>query len=387
MDTDVPLSGELLLTMNICAFIGVIILSTTTGILKAGTTEHCVEPSESGSCRYCERGWFGNDCNDQCQNCNIGGCNQTTGICQQCSPGYYSINCSIACPLQCRESYGNTLCDRERGRCSDGCKPTWWGSRCENNCSNHCRNSICLYSDGSCHLGCEDGLYGIFCYKSCSTGCGNNTCYSNGTCLNHCNVGYYGPACDGNCTDQCIDRDCVLESDSDLPLCTKGCVRGWQPPYCKVSCKPKCTTCNDSGECLSCEGGYWGAFCQYQCSRNCVNNSCNSDGSCAGCRDGWYGTHCDTPCPVRQCRSCCQNNGTCRRCRAGDLDDAGQCVSAKSSWITVICITTASILVIVAVFMILFWKYRRTCRTRIEQLGRREDQNAHIEQEQLQTVM
>ncbi|XP_067679292.1 scavenger receptor class F member 1-like isoform X2 [Haliotis asinina] len=336
------------------------ILCTLCGIWNADDRDHCIEPSESGFCGYCETGWYGDDCNDQCLNCNTGGCNQTTGICQQCAPGYYSANCSIPCPLQCRESYGNViLCDRESGRCSEGCKPTWWGSTCENRCSNSCRNSICLYRDGSCHLGCEDGLTGKYCNKTCSIGCGNSTCYPNGACVGHCNIGYYGQSCDRICSDKCIARDCVLKNNTELPVCTEGCVGGWQPPSCDVSCKANCTACNVSGACLSCEWGYWGIYCESQCSR-CLNNSCSIDGNCTGCRDEWYGSQCSRACP-KQCSRCRQNGGACITCHEGDVGDQGQCVSASTSWRTVTCATVIPILVVAAVvvFVVVFLKYRR----------------------------
>ncbi|XP_048255561.1 multiple epidermal growth factor-like domains protein 10 isoform X3 [Haliotis rufescens] len=293
-----------------------------------GIDYHCLSVSESGTCEECYIGWYGGYCEKMCQHCDTGGCHKTTGVCIQCETCYYSTNCSLTCPPQCRESYGDSVfCDRTTGNCLEGCKPTWWGDKCEHNCGKQCTDSQCFFYDGSCASGCKDGLSGSHCDKTCSVGCLHGNCSQlTGICLHGCKPGFYGPSCDRNCTDKCLDRDCSTEIDGDTPRCTHGCVPGWKPPLCDIPCLPNCLSCTEAGGCTSCKAGFTGTSCEKK-KCNCLRSCCSDDRICDGCLDWWQGQTCELACS-QNCLNCQQKSGNCKTRRQGlTYDGRSQCTS------------------------------------------------------------
>ncbi|XP_048255550.1 multiple epidermal growth factor-like domains protein 10 [Haliotis rufescens] len=269
-----------------------------------------------------------------CQHCNKGGCSNT-GVCLQCQAGYYSANCSLTCPPQCRDSNGDRVfCDRTTGKCLEGCKPTWWGDKCEHRCGKQCTGSQCFFYDGSCAFGCKDGFTGTHCDKTCRVGCLHGTCSQlTGICLRGCKTGFYGPSCDRHCTDKCLDRDCSTEIDGDTPTCTRGCVPGWKPPICDNPCPPNCLSCTEAGLCSSCKAGFTGTSCEKK-KCNCLGSGCSDDRICDGCPHGWWGQTCELACS-RNCLKCQQKSGNCTTCRQGfTYDGRSQCTSVINATVT-----------------------------------------------------
>nr|XP_022311344.1 receptor-type tyrosine-protein phosphatase alpha-like [Crassostrea virginica] len=66
--------------------------------------------------------------------------------------------------------------------------------------------------------------------------------------------------------------------------------------------------------CTNCSTGFFGAFCEAQCSEYCKNKSCDSiTGTCLhGCKPGYLGTHCNQTCSFSMFGEDC--NQTCGRC-------------------------------------------------------------------------
>ncbi|XP_071118282.1 scavenger receptor class F member 1-like [Haliotis cracherodii] len=299
------------------------------------TDNHCLVLSQSGACEECYIGWHGANCDKMCQHCDTGGCHKTTGVCLQCQAGYYSTNCSLTCPPQCRESYGDRVfCDRTTGKCLEGCKPTWWGDKCEHRCGKQCTGSECFFYDGSCASGCKDGLSGTHCDKTCSVGCSNGNCSQlTGICLHGCKTGFYGPSCDRRCTDKCLDKDCSTEIDGDTHRCTHGCVHGWKPPLCDIPCLPNCLSCTEAEVCTSCKAGFTGTGCEKK-KCNCLGSGCSDDRICDGCLDGWWGQTCELTC-TQHCLKCQQKSGNCTTCRQGfTYDERRQCTSVINATVT-----------------------------------------------------
>ncbi|XP_046358037.2 multiple epidermal growth factor-like domains protein 6 isoform X1 [Haliotis rufescens] len=294
-----------------------------------GIDYHCLSVSESGRCKECYIGWHGDNCDKMCQHCDTGGCNKTTGVCLQCQAGYYSTNCSMTCPSQCRESYDDSVfCDRTTGNCLEGCRPKWWGGKCEHKCGKQCTDSVCFFYDGSCAFGCKDGvLTGIHCDKTCSVGCLHGNCSQlAGVCLHGCKTGFYGNSCDKNCTDKCLDKDCSTAIDEETPTCIRGCIPGWKPPLCDSPCHPNCLSCTEAGMCTSCKAGFTGTSCEKK-KCNCLGSGCSDDRLCDGCPDGWWGQTCELACS-QNCLRCQQKSGKCTTCRQGfTYDGRSQCTS------------------------------------------------------------
>ncbi|XP_048255152.1 multiple epidermal growth factor-like domains protein 10 [Haliotis rufescens] len=305
-----------------------VILCTQCIFIVDSTDNHCLVLSQSGACEECYIGWYGAYCDKMCQHCDTRGCSKTTGVCIQCETGYYSTNCSLTCPPQCRERYGDRgLCDRTTGKCREGCKPTWWGDKCEQKCGKQCSGSECFFYDGSCASGCKDGLSGSHCDKTCSVGCLHGNCSQlAGVCLHGCKTGFYGRSCDRHCTDKCHDSDCRTGVDGDTPLCTHGCVPGSKPPLCDNPCLTNCLSCTEAGVCTSCKAGFTGTSCEKK-KCNCLGSGCSDDRICDGCLDGWQGQTCELACS-QNCLRCQQKSGNCTTCRQGfTYDGRSQCTS------------------------------------------------------------
>ncbi|XP_046578042.1 platelet endothelial aggregation receptor 1-like [Haliotis rubra] len=187
------------------------------------------------ACSKCVYGWYGTDCTKKCQGCEDT-CDKQTGRCKQCQPAHFSDGCNKPCPMNCRVSFdGFRHCDRDSGRCQDGCVPGRWGHQCQKPCSGNCDQSACHQDGGTCLLVCTDGWYGQLCDERCT---------------HNCRAGFDG------------HRHC----DRDSGRCQDGCIPG-----------------------------RWGHQCQKLCTGNCDQSACHQDGGTCllGCTDGWYGQLCD----------------------------------------------------------------------------------------------
>jgi hypothetical protein len=152
--------------------------------------DECFEKSENGL--YCKRcnGHEPPDCVKECQhtygqNCEsfcgkcAGGmkCDQVTGECETCEPGWLPPLCQLPCPPhtwgpacqnKCGRCANDTICDHVTGICNNTCEPGWlpplcqlpcppqtWGPSCLNKCGNCANDTICDHVTGNCTQGCE----------------------------------------------------------------------------------------------------------------------------------------------------------------------------------------------------------------------------------------
>lgn len=132
--------------------------------------------------------------------------------------------------------------------------------------------------------------------------------------------------------------------------CSEGCTQSYYQFYnyrrngfvC-IRCQENCVTCNNATQCLTCEPGYWGSYCQYSCSGCASYSNCSKASGCIGdCVSGYYGRqmgseyHC-AECPDDNCLICL-NATHCQDCIFGYYLKSGQycdeCPSRCSSCTT-----------------------------------------------------
>nr|XP_022290581.1 multiple epidermal growth factor-like domains protein 10 [Crassostrea virginica] len=157
----------------------------------------------NGTCKYCEDGFEGPQCNKECaykkygpfcsKNCgfclNTAQCHHVSGECLNgCDKGYQGLDCKTECPIgtygynckkRCSVKCGiPENCDRITGHCANGCQAGWKDKQCETKCNDthygqdcnhtcgHCwDHTQCHHVNGSCLGGCEEGFIGDKCMK------------------------------------------------------------------------------------------------------------------------------------------------------------------------------------------------------------------------------
>ncbi|XP_041352247.1 multiple epidermal growth factor-like domains protein 11 isoform X1 [Gigantopelta aegis] len=156
----------------------------------------------------------------RCNN-NCGGttCDKQTGSCRCCADGYWGQNCELRCG-HCSES----SCDKHNGtcQCQTGwapprcilCADFWYGENCNTTCNCRDRTEICNKKGGQC-TSCPDGWTGSAC--------------------DECIVGKYGDNCNQTCGN-CKDKQCDRLTGS----CLGGCVVGFTKP--ETGCAEKLTS-------------------------------------------------------------------------------------------------------------------------------------------------
>ncbi|XP_046554152.1 cell death abnormality protein 1-like [Haliotis rubra] len=239
----------------------------------------------------CVPGYQGIICDGPCDshvvNCTVcpGGCDgeycQLSDACfAGCRDSRYGSGCKT-CPSNCR------TCNRMTGVC-DECDPTHYGVNCEVTCEN------CA---GSCESDCEcvPGFYGDFCAEICSKTCRPKSVHK--------------------CLPAVTSDSCTGECHKYSATCLHGCVDGWFGPRCSSPCNPGCRhqRCNAAGSCAEgCELHQFGSACE-PCPKNCANRTCDSkNGTCVdGCRDGFYGEYCNGTCTLCSHGVCDRNTGAC----------------------------------------------------------------------------
>ncbi|XP_046555213.1 uncharacterized protein LOC124264517 [Haliotis rubra] len=142
----------------------------------------------------CVRGYHGDQCNISCsggclnETCNIGDghctlgcketyigdfCNETSDlpVHEQCSWGIYGENCDKTCPSNCYPDQRKNLihCQKDTGKCSEGCVRGYHGDQCNISCSGGCLKETCNPGNGHCTLGCKQTYKGGFCNETLET--------------------------------------------------------------------------------------------------------------------------------------------------------------------------------------------------------------------------
>ncbi|XP_046561325.1 multiple epidermal growth factor-like domains protein 10 [Haliotis rubra] len=327
------------------------------GVLKKPVCDRDTALCLSG----CRQGFFGNRCDQHCPSkCVDKTCVQMDGNCiGGCEAHWHGVNCTKQCNTTCY----NSTCDRS-GLC-DSCKTGFWGFFCENTCSQHCLNNTCEVStDGSfvCSHGCQKGWKGARCQEpslqhtrtrrddsdcyvkvvdgACSC-CKRNTgdmcqidcpkCrtrYQNSKCDRFCETGYYNGTngkCDSPCGEHCALDANNTRSCNPLDGSCHSCENGYRGNQCKFECSPYClnkTCAIHSAYCLYCSNVTYGNHCQ-ECSQYCLDKYCHRwNGTCkTGCAKGRYGYMCSDECPKNCYKSNCSlsiyGSVSCTECKNG----------------------------------------------------------------------
>ncbi|XP_071078674.1 multiple epidermal growth factor-like domains protein 6 [Haliotis cracherodii] len=326
----------------------------------------CVRGRHGDHCdQLCSPNCISTTCNQGNGGCTIGCiegysgyfCNITTGVQTQttvstvqgvpvCEWGKYGHNCDRLCSDHCRLHPVRNLrhCQKDTGKCSEGCVRGRHGDHCDQLCSPNCIKNSCIQLKGECTIGCMEGYSGYFC---------NITTVSTVQGVPVCEWGKYGHNCDRLCSDDCglYHGTKLRPCDKVTGKCLQGCVRGRHGDLCDQFCNPNCisTTCNQgNGGCtIGCTEGYSGYFCNittgvqiqstvqgvpvcewgmygHNCDRLCSDDCglyhgrnlrpCHKDtGKCLqGCVKGRHGDHCDQLCnPNCISTTCNQLNGGC----------------------------------------------------------------------------
>ena len=317
-----------------------------------------------GSCYSCTDGYFGSKCDRQCTS-EIWRCTKCLQnpdyslICNDCTSGYYlKENKCTSCNANCAP--GRTpLCNSTTGFCNHGCRPGWFGDRCDTkcrvpncltcatdspdtchtcligfykmsegqciSCPENCKpGTTCDRSNGSCIEGCEDTWAGEQCTEKCPSGCLKCEQFDADFCTT-CKIGIYGTTCDRNCSTGCrIDSENQICNKSS-GWCLYGCNEGLWGNNCDSVCGSGChnSVCNrTSAICLhGCRQTHFGSLCNATCGIHCRPSSngssdrtCNeTSGMCLfACKTGYYGDSCEGTCS-ENCKdgSCFRNNGSC----------------------------------------------------------------------------
>ncbi|KAL7720797.1 Protein serine/threonine kinase [Entamoeba marina] len=265
-----------------------------------------IEDSKCLSCN--DKGsWFnGNECiecGDNCKNCINGYCIECNdgyilqnenncienvypdncitlsyyGTCQRCSDGYYlKNNLCYECSNECTTCYNLTYCFG----CNDGYMLND-NNECVdmNELNANCKNAI-PGSSGGCAI-CNDGYYRdqttcISCISNC------NKCYNGESCLS-CESNYFLL----NDASECISYDdltnCETKTQSGCSKCNSSYYLDNQ--YCTLCSDTirNCNTCNNNGECLTCQNDY--ILINYKCIHYQLIDNCkeSSDSKCSSC--------------------------------------------------------------------------------------------------------
>ncbi|XP_060588803.1 cell death abnormality protein 1-like [Ruditapes philippinarum] len=327
----------------------------------------------SGSnCTSCESSYFlSNDfcspCPDNCESCN------SWDECILCKSNKHGLH--ARCDFNCDGNCLNSECDDNTGDCTQ-CKPGFYGFQCQHNCS-LCENERCDLR--TCSSGCRAGYYEYKtdveticqnCPSNCKHCTDGKTCYicNNGFHLYKFNDNVHCVSCsqESQCPDCVIQgcNQCQIHNDSlvcaDCPegqifngktcvshtsLCSKECStycdstgicqgecnEGWTGEKCSEQCNSKCLKCSkDNGNsCLLCKGNFYSTDCSLACNTACkvisVKHTCEqADGNCLnGCNQTLWGDTCEQPCPGG-CKDlkCDRNNGACTDgCKDGLIGD------------------------------------------------------------------
>ncbi|CAB1319564.1 unnamed protein product [Coregonus sp. 'balchen'] len=295
----------------------------------------------------CPLGYFGAACDQDVDECSLGGnpcehggkCLNTKGSFQcKCQPGFSGARCyeGLFCQINTDECANNPCLNN--GKCIDKintfhcqCPTGFAGYLCQidiDECytGQHCETDINECFSDPCHYGtCKDGLASFTCY---------------------CRPGYTGRLCETN-INECLSQPCIncevnLDDCKSKPCDYGTCldkINGYEcacePGYSGTMCNinvDECALnpCHNGGTCIDginsftclCPEGYHDATCFAQvneCLSNpCIHGHCQDkvNGYHCLCDNGWSGKNCDIN--NNECESNpCMNGGTCKDMTSG----------------------------------------------------------------------
>jgi len=306
-----------------------------------------------GNCAACERGWYGYDCDEKCEDRSPNFDETPEGVCTRagkgykCKDGWYGEFCNMKCPGGClvcamkdnlvpHEGTGAKISYLPAGACTDKCTKDTWGLSCKEPCPSNCKKShipSCDKTNGFCYKcgtntnkkpGVPHQWWGDKCEKECAPGCVDNQCdKKTGTCEKGVKAGGCGANGDQTCPEGTIGKcnlaDCMPHKCASGSYPGKIQVKGGDKMAACLNCPEQCDgICEQDGTCKKCQDGFWGSQCDKTCSKGCANNCDQNQGYCDSCKNGLTGNKCEKRCHT-SCATCKQYNGFGRSGTAVDM--------------------------------------------------------------------
>ena len=85
------------------------------------------------------KGFMRDTCTASCNPGCIGACERETGGCSLCNVGYHGSRCQTECSSNCKPVTLNAIkvrkCEKDTGKCSNGCINRFHGDTCQNQLS------------------------------------------------------------------------------------------------------------------------------------------------------------------------------------------------------------------------------------------------------------
>ncbi|XP_030603557.1 protein eyes shut homolog [Archocentrus centrarchus] len=259
----------------------------------------------------CTRGWSGQDCRVNVNECIEHWC-QNGGTCVDEIDGY-----SCLCP----RGYTGIYCEEDIDYCVDHC------------CSEH---GVCLDQQYNFTCRCMLGFEGLLCEVETNE-CHSFPCLNGATCVDligdyrcNCPPGFEGRTCSENVND-CWSQPC-LNGGSCMDLINDyicHCPTGFKGKDCSVDidlctfgmCSEHTLICTETEDgqdfSCTCERGFGGSFCEVNLNE-CESNPCQNGGICVDgigmyqclCSEGLKGLNCEIS--YDECvHGHCTNNSTC----------------------------------------------------------------------------
>lgn len=201
----------------------------------------------AGSClESCKADKYGTTCEipcpEKCDKSVITGkkhasCSRDKGVCDKCQKGWWGDQCTNQCSDKCVGG----KCAQEDGKCTDGCKPGYWGAACDKKCPDFFVEG-CDRETGE-PKACDESHYketdpkGNPVCLPCPFACVGGKCDDNGVCAEGCEEIFFGDMCDKMCPE-----DCVGGCDRKTGQCN-ACRSGKTGKFCKQDCHTQCATC------------------------------------------------------------------------------------------------------------------------------------------------
>ncbi|XP_048759016.2 uncharacterized protein LOC125668708 isoform X2 [Ostrea edulis] len=204
-----------------------------------GTCSECYRGYHGPKCDPCAADKYGINCEQFCNHGCRYKCDKETGVCQACENGFYSPpTCSNSCSANCKSCENSTHCEHcQKGRygnicqqiCPDHCdvcinstlcvhcEAGYFGALCNSKCPDHCVSCV---NESFCDV-CLSQWGGPLC--RCSEFC-DGECSDQGECFGNCSAGWFGSNCHHQCSPHC--KHCLESADN----CTE-CHHG-EPPHC-----------------------------------------------------------------------------------------------------------------------------------------------------------
>ncbi|XP_060588978.1 proprotein convertase subtilisin/kexin type 5-like [Ruditapes philippinarum] len=272
-------------------------------------------------------------------NCLNSECDDGTGYCTQCKPGFYGLQCQHNCSLCADER-----CDLRT--CSSGCRAGYYEYKsdvvtlcqtCPSNCK-HCRDGkTCNICNHGFHLfKFNNNVHCVSCFQDTQCpdcfieGCNKCQVHNDSLVCADCPEGqiFNGKTC-GSHTSSC-SQECSTDCDSN-GICQGECNAGWTGETCSETCNSKCFKCpkDNANSCLLCKGNFYSTDCSLECNHACIlindKRTCEqTDEYCLNeCNQSFWDDTCEKHCPSG-CKDlkCDRNNGTCTDgCKDGLIGD------------------------------------------------------------------